>query len=156
MGIFDKMKGAINTVTGGGAKVSIEYPNQPMKRGQDIKVKITAISTGGAVKCSGAFIDLLAKEEGTFSPKITCQHCHQSQQHNVKFSHKTFSQSFPVAPAFNLEPNETKEFEGTIQIPASIQPSYRGTISHEWSIQGRIEAFGNDPSSGYQYIEVIS
>jgi hypothetical protein len=59
----------------------------------------------------------------------------------------------PVGPAFVLQPNETKVFEATIQLPMG-QPSYNGQVRHEWKVRGRLDAFGNDPDSGFKVIEV--
>ena len=57
-------------------------------------------------------------------------------------------------PTFVLQPNERKEFEADITLPHG-QPSYHGrAVHHEWQIRGRLEAFGNDPDSGFKTFEV--
>jgi hypothetical protein len=71
----------------------------------------------------------------------------------VKLSKTTVEQSIPIAPAFVLQPNERKEFEADIQLPHG-QPTYRGGVQHDWQIRGRLEAFGNDPDSGFKTIEL--
>ena len=54
-----------------------------------------------------------------------------------------------------LAANETKVFEGVFVLPGGIQPSFQGkNASHQWTVRGRIEAFGNDPDSGYQPFRV--
>ena len=62
--------------------------------------------------------------------------------------------SFLVSPAFELEGNETKVIEGSFQLPGDAKPTYNGAVSHDWSIRGRLEAFGNDPDSGFQSMRV--
>ena len=145
MGFLDKMKGVGSAMTGGAARVSIEYPHQGLKPGDSLPVKVTVVSMGKEVKSSGVFVDIEAEETG----QVKCKHCGQMTQ--VK--NETIKQALPVGPAMVLQPNETKVFEQTIQIPMG-QPSYGGTVSHMWKIRGRLEAFGNDPDSGYQTLQV--
>ena len=154
MGFLDKMKGAVSAVTGGGADVSIEYPMQSMKIGDNMHVKVTVMSTGGEVKSNGVYVDVHAKEHGQISGSSTCESCgHHDSNARVKLSKTTVDQSIPIAPAFVLQPNERKEFEADIQLPHG-QGTYKGAVHHEWQIRGRLEAFGNDPDSGFKTFEV--
>ncbi|MDH4122597.1 MAG: hypothetical protein OEV21_00715 [Thermoplasmata archaeon] len=145
MGLLDKMKSVGTAMTGGAAKVSLEYPHQVMKVGDSIPVKVTVVSTGKEVKSGGVFVDVHAFESG----QVKCKHCGQM----ATVSNQTVKQAISIAPAFVLQPNETKVFESTIQIPMG-QSTYNGQVRHEWKIRGRLDAFGNDPDSGYQVIEV--
>ncbi len=145
MGFLDKMKSVGSAVTGGSAKVSIEFPHQAMRAGDSVPVKVTVMSMGKEVKSGGVFVDIHAEENG----KVKCKHCGQmTEVHN-----ETVKQSIPVGPAFVLQPSETKTFDATIQVPSG-QPSYNGQVSHQWRIRGRLDAFGNDPDSGYQALEI--
>jgi hypothetical protein len=156
MGFLDKMKGAVGSMTGGNADVSIEYPMEPVRQGDNIHVKVTVMSTGAEVKSNGVYVDIVAKEHGQVVGSSRCEKCGDyDSSSRVKISNKTVDQSFPVAPAFVLQPNERKEFEADIQLPYG-QPSYHGAVDHEWQIRGRLEAFGNDPDSGYKTFEVRS
>lgn len=145
MGFLDKMKSVGTAMTGGAAKVSIEYPHQMLKPGDSIAVKVTVVSMGKEVKSGGVFVDIHAIEQG----QVKCNKCQQM----VPLKVETVKQAIPIAPAFVLQPNETKTFESTIQIPMG-QPTYHGAIRHEWMIRGRLDAFGNDPDSGFQTIEI--
>ncbi|HUW42694.1 MAG TPA: hypothetical protein VMW02_00495 [Thermoplasmata archaeon] len=145
MGLLDKMKAAGGAVAGTSARVSIEYPLQPMKTGDSINVKVTVVSTGREVKSGGVFVDIHAMEGG----QVKCKHCGQM----IPVQAETVKQAIPIGPAFVLQPNETKVFEANIQIPSG-QPSYSGQIRHEWKIRGRLDAFGNDPDSGFKTIEI--
>ncbi|MBN1678376.1 MAG: sporulation protein [Candidatus Thermoplasmatota archaeon] len=147
MGFLDKVKSAGSAMTGGAAKVSLEYPHQPMKPGDSINVKVTVVSTGKEVKSGGVFVDVHAAEKG----QVKCKNAKCQQMVNI--SNETVKQAISIAPAFVLQPNETKVFESTIQLPMG-QPTYHGVVNHEWMIRGRLEAFGNDPDSGFQRIEV--
>ena len=145
MGFLDKMKSAASAVTGGAAKVSIEFPHQPTRSGDSMQVKVTVMSMGKEVKSGGVFVDIEARETG----QVKCAKCQQMIPINVQ----TVGQSIPIGPAFVLQPGETKVIEATIQIPPG-QPTYNGNVRHEWKIRGRLDAFGNDPDSGFQLIEV--
>jgi len=145
MGLLDKMKAAGAAVAGTSARVSLEYPLQPMRPGDSIKVKVTVVSAGREVKSGGVYVDVHAMESG----QVKCKHCGQMTQIQTE----TVKQAIPIASAFVLQPNETKSFEANIQIPSG-QPSYSGQIRHEWKIRGRLDALGNDPDSGFQTIEV--
>jgi hypothetical protein len=125
--------------------VSIEYPHQVLKPGESIGVKVTVVSTGKEVKSNGVFVDIIAEETG----QVKCSNCGKM----ASISGSTVKQAISIAPAFVLQPNETKVFEATIQVPMG-QPSYSGQVRHAWKIRGRLEAFGNDPDSGYQVVEV--
>jgi sporulation-control protein spo0M len=150
MGFFDKIKGAVKAVTGGAAKVTIEYPQHAVFPGDSILVKITATSTGAELKSKGIFVDLRSTEE------VRLRKGDSNIDDEVTASKTIFNQEIQIAPAFVLPPNETKLFEGQVQIPNG-QPSYNGAFTtHEWSIRGRVEAFGNDPDSGYLQLRVGS
>ncbi len=154
MGIMDKLKSAGKALTGGQADISIEYPTQPILRGQPFKVKITVRSTGGEVKSGGIYVDLMAQEIGNLSGNGRCATCQQSVHAPVKIHKHTFDQQFTIGPAFVLGANETKVFDGQITIPTNYQGTYQGSINHNWQIRGRMEAFGNDPDTGFQTLIV--
>ena len=148
MGLFDKLKGALNAVTGGAADVTIDYPRQAFL-GDTIAVKITARSTGAAVESKGVFVDLRGEEqiEGDVTINNQRQHFNERLQ--------TLEQTFRIAEAFTLAASEHKTWEGTVTLPQDGQPTYEGVRArHHWTIRGRIEAFGNDPSSSYQDLRI--
>jgi len=147
MGFFDKIKGAVNAVTGGAATVTIEYPSGMIMPGESVAVKVTATSTGAEVKSKGIFVDVKGVEEVNIVDPNTKQKVTQSKG--------TMEQAFQIAQAFVLNAKETKVFEGTIQLPTSLMPSFNGSLaSHSYFIRGRVEAFGNDPDSGFKPIRV--
>jgi hypothetical protein len=145
MGFLDKVKSAGQAVVGGGAKVSIEYPHNPVRPGDSIPVKVTVMSTGKEFKSGGVYVDVYAHESG----QVKCNGC----QKMVQINNSPVKQAIPIGPAFVLQPNESRTFEATIQIPGG-QPTYNGAIRNEWKIRGRLDAFGNDPDSGFQPLEV--
>jgi hypothetical protein len=149
MGFLDKLKGAVNAVTGGAAKVQIEYPQNLVFGGDMVPVKITATSTGAEVKSKGIFVDLEGVED------VSIRKGDSNVDQNVSASKRTFEQQFQIAPAFVLAAGGTQLFEGQIQLPATALPSFRGNfVEHKWQIRGRVEATGNDPDSGWKPIRL--
>lgn len=150
MGFFDKIKGAVNSVTGGAAQVEIEFMPAIAMPGDKVKVIVKATSKGQEVKSKGVFVDLRGIEEIKLKKGAA-----MGVENDLSVSKKTFESAIPLAPAFVLAPNETKVFEGAVEIPLEAQPSYAGAFSqHAWAIRGRMEAFGNDPDSGYLALKV--
>lgn len=150
MGLLDKLKGAVNAVTGGAAEVTFEYEPGQLMAGQNIKVKVIAKSKGQEVKSKGCFIDLAGVEsvslKRTDNPDL---------QKDLRVSKEVFSKEFQIAPEFVLKANETLVFEGSVTIPTGLQPSFSGNFANfDYNIRGRIEAFGNDPDSGYQPVKL--
>ena len=80
MGFLDKMKSAGQAMVGGGAKVSIEYPHNPVRSGDSIQVKLTVMSTGKEFKSGGVYVDIHAHESG----QVKCKNC--QQMYNIYFS----------------------------------------------------------------------
>lgn len=156
MGVLDRLKSAGQAMTGGAAKVSIEYPLQAVFPGENMTVRITVVSAaGGEVKSQGVFVDLLATEHVSGSERATCPRCRNQFSTPVREAKKTFEQSFPVASAFVLAPGQSQTFEATLQVPGGAQPTYAGPQTHhDWKIRARMQSFGNDPDSGFQALRV--
>lgn len=149
MGFMDKLKAAAGAVTGGAADVSIEYQPQVLFPGDTMQAKVTATARDAEVKSKGAFVDLRGLEV------VHVARSDAMTEKDVRTSKATYDHAFQIAPAFVLGPNETKVFEGSFQIPAVLQPSFTGAYAeHKWEIRGRVEAFGNDPDSGWQPLRI--
>ncbi|MBZ4416570.1 sporulation protein [Myxococcus sp. RHSTA-1-4] len=151
MGLLDKLKGAAHSVSGGAARVSLEYEPSVALPGDVLSVRVTATSTGAPVKSGGVFVDLRAVETVRLPTSLSSG----TSQRVGDTSHVSFEQQVPIAPAFTLAPNETKVFEGQVRLPTNVQPSFQGYYAHhEWSTRGRIEMTGNDPDSGFMALRV--
>jgi hypothetical protein len=142
MGFLDKMASAVGPLTGGSAVVDIAYPRQPMNHRDWIRVKVYVTSTGGEVKTNGVFVDVMATEEGTVSGWGTW----------VK--NTLVNQAYALSGPFVLPAGGSHEVEGDVQIPQGPSTNRSRQMSHLWYIRGRLDAFGNDPDSGYKEIVV--
>lgn len=144
MGFFDKLKGAVNFVTGGAAKVTVEWNPWVAMPGQPTRVRITVQSTGPAISSGGVFVDVEANEELRIRENEVGQHP------AINATRQTFKQTFPVAGPFQLPPGGTQQFEGQFILPPNAQPTYDGPLAdHDWGMRGRVEMTGNDPDSGF-------
>jgi hypothetical protein len=153
MGLFSAIKNAVKSVTGGAATVTIEYPATAYA-GDEVQVRIVCTSTGGEVKSQGVFIDLQGAEK--VSIKGGSQNSSGEKQ-DINVVNNTFSQAFQISGPMVLGANETREFTGTFRIPTGLQPSYNGVhVHHEWQVRGRLEAWGNDPDSGFKPMRITS
>jgi sporulation-control protein spo0M len=150
MGFLHKLKGAMHAVTGGAARVTIEFTPAVAFPGDVVSVRITTTSTGAAVDSKGVFVDL----RGTESVQLRRADA-RGLSEDVHTARETLAQAFPIAPPFTLGPGETRTFEGHVHVPGNVQPSYDGPhCRHEWGIRARLEARGNDPDSGYQPLRI--
>lgn len=149
MGFFDKLKSAVSAVTGGAATVTIEYGPLAFPS-EAFGVRITATAKGAAIKGDGVFVDLKGVEEIRLRKGDD-----QALTEDLSMSRPTLEQAFQISGPFTMAANETKMFEGTVQLPPNAQPSFDGSIcDHGWGIRGRLSMFGNDPDSGFQPIRV--
>lgn len=147
MGFMDSLKSMVNTVTGGSATVAIQLQQACVFPGEAVTFKITAKSNGAEVKSKGVYVDIFAEEKVSLRDEET--------KVEINRAKTTIQQTIQVAPAFTLAPNEAKEFAGSFEFPSNALPTFAGAFTqHRCLLRGRIEAFGNDPDSGYQAINV--
>lgn len=150
MGFMDKLKGAVKAVTGGSAKVEMDYPSHAVLPDDAMSVTVTITSTVGDLKTNGVFIDIRAEEVINVNKTAS-----QQLENNLRVSRETFKQSFQIASDFMLGAGETKTFEGEVTLPPNVQPSYNGQFTqHKWSIRGRLDVRGNDPDTGFKPMRV--
>lgn len=149
MGFFDKIKGAVNAVTGGAATVEITYAER-ITAGASVPVKVTVTSKGAEIKSKGVFVDFEGSEQ-IHIPKKDEQKF--SEDYRRALSHST--QEFQLCGEFVLGAGETKTVEGVIAVPPTLQPSFEGRWTKNlYQVRGRLEAKGNDPDSGYKPLRV--
>jgi len=155
MGVLDKLKGATQAMTGGAAKVSIEYPLQTVFPNEPMPIRVTVVSSGGPLKSKGVVVDLVAEEKVSGNDNARCPRCGNAFKAPFNEARKTFEQSFPIGSAFELQPGETRVFEASLPVPSGAQPTFSGAMGHhDWKIRGRVQSFGNDPDSGLQPLRV--
>ena len=150
MGFFDKIKGAVQAVTGGSAKVTVEFHPACGFPGEQVQVRVTATSTGGEVKYSGVWVDLQGVEEVRLK-KGTIQNVEQ----DIAKNNTTHTSQHQIAGAGVIAAGQSAYFDGVLTLPANVQPSFDGALcDHGWGMRGRLDTFGNDPDSGFVVFRV--
>jgi hypothetical protein len=153
MGLWNKLKGAVSTVTGGAATVELEVGEATL--GSDIEFRIVATAKAD-FDISGVYLLVRAVEEAEVRDVDYDFEDGGRRIEYVRGTHQTFDTRFDVVPAQSLSANETYEWEGTFTIPDSENPTFDGhMISHIWQIQAGLDARGNDPDSGWLNFEVF-
>ncbi|MCU0663272.1 MAG: hypothetical protein MUC50_13220 [Myxococcota bacterium] len=146
MGFMDKLKGAVNAVTGGAAKVGIEMESPWVPCGGPLRVEVTATSTGPELKSKGIYIDVWAQETVKY---------HDSENHEQTITVTTFEQSYQINPETVIPASGSQSWKGEVMLPQEIYPTYEGkNAKNQWYVRGRVDATGNDPDSGFQPFNV--
>lgn len=150
MGFFDKIKGAVQAVTGGAATVEIHYAER-VSAGAAVPVRVTVTSKGAEIKSKGVFVDFEGVERISIPKKEEQKF---TEDYHRQVSHST--QEFQLCGEFVLGAGETKTIDGSINLPSTLQPSFEGRwAKNVYQVRGRLEAKGNDPDSGYKPLRVI-
>ena len=170
MGFFDKLKQGVKAVTGGSAKVTMEWEPKDVAPGQLVGVKITIQSTGSEVKSQGVFVDFdgdetllvppspkpVANPEQGESPAAPSVAETTTPSEPETDTNRICTEIFTFCGPFVLGAKETKVVEGKVTLPSSLRASSPTELGCHYQIRGRMEeAFGNDPSSGYKDITVV-
>jgi hypothetical protein len=158
MGIFNKLKSIANSVTGGGAKVSMEITSEP-SLSQPFGVRVTAAVDGADLSVKRVYI----KVQGTESVKArnvgVSEYVNgqtQTRYKDVDYNEVSFERDFDVAGAQNLSAGQTYTWEAEID-PSNYDmlPTYKGKLArHEWQLQAGLDASGNDPNSDWVNVEL--
>ncbi len=150
MGFMDKLKGAVKAVTGGSAKVEMDFPHKVIMPGDTVPVTIKITSTVGEMKTKGVYVDVRSEEQVHVDKKAS-----QQLENSLRVSKQTFTHEFQIEAEFVLGAGETRTFEGEITLPGDVQPSYAGPYTqHKWTIRARLDVRGNDPDTGFKPIRV--
>ncbi len=163
MGFMDKLKSVGRMLGGGGAKVYVEAG--PATLNQPFAVKIKAQVGEADLKIEGVYLLVKAQEEVKVSgstvetsirtrlPDFTVD----SHLSDIVERDTTCDFKVNVSGPAELSANEEYEWDAEVSFPSGAAPSFQGrNCSHVWEIQAGLDAFGNDPDSGWVEIQVMS
>ncbi|MGA7730178.1 MAG: hypothetical protein WCD37_02780 [Chloroflexia bacterium] len=149
MGFWNKLKQGFTQLTGGGGNMQLQVVNPQVKRGENLNVVITLNCTS---QLSGKSVNVeVAGQESikfqvpvpaTTSPAATAQGASITQQMQEQTkSTQTYHNSVVVdAGPVNMQQGETKQYNASIPIPETVQPSYVGTAArHEWRVRAYLD-----------------
>lgn len=179
MGFMDKLKGAVNAVTGGAAEVKMTWEPEVATPGQAINVTITVKSTGAEVESDGIFVDVYGAETFMTQPQseaeadamdeleeelvITVEEdldgINETDENTVdegpqEDSRTVIDEAYKICDAFVLAANEEKTVSGEVTLPGDLKPTSPEYFGYHYRIRGRLGAFGNDPDTGYKTLQV--
>ncbi|HJL14716.1 MAG TPA: hypothetical protein RMH99_03615 [Sandaracinaceae bacterium LLY-WYZ-13_1] len=147
MGFFSNLK---NAVTGGAATVQIEAGQA--QRGQPVPVRVQATAKSDS-EINGVYVLVRAIEQAEV--RDTDFDDGEIEREIVRGQRVSFEHRVDLGGPQELKEGESYTWEGEIPLPPDVGPTFRGhMICHEWEIQGGLDAFGNDPDSGWVNLEV--
>ncbi len=150
MDFMKKLKSAVNSITGGGAKVFVTA-DKP-SREAPFKVNVKAVVADQELKISRVYVKLNGYET------VTVHNVKSSDDtfaRDISESNNTFEQEFNIAAEQTLNANQTYEWEAQVEFPKNAPPTYRGhSAIHELRILAGLDAKGNDPDSGWIVLPV--
>ena len=157
MGFFGKLKSAVNVVTGGAAKVNVEFNEATF--GESLIVTINA-TTKAECKVDKVYLKFRGVEEieledtdysdrdGDGDTERTSERIHRS--------HTTFETEYVVSGPQEIGEDESVQWQFEVPMPEHLQPTYRGHYcSHQYEVQAGLDMFGNDPDSGWVDVPFI-
>ncbi len=157
MGFWDKVKSVKNMVTGGGAKVYIEFLDDELSLGEPFHVKIIAEVSSTDLDIRGVYLKIEAQErieaEGI---EIEYEGGEREVEHEiVRKTVETFRDEIRVSGPETLAANETYVWETEITLPENLNGTYHGVHAwHEYAMFAGLDAPGNDPDSGWVGFEI--
>ncbi len=156
MSFWKKIKSLGNMITGGAATVKIEVENPCF--GKPFLVKITAIVKDSDLKINRVYLKIRA-QENVVVPDVIIANTTGESAHgyygDVSRTHISYQTEVTVSGSQQLKSGETYEWEGSISLPDTLQPSYYGYYaSHEWAFLAGLDCTGNDPDSGWVRVDI--
>ncbi len=159
MGFMDKLKSMKNAVTGGAAKVYVEFDGDAV-RGEPFTVRVKAVIDSAPVKIDKVYLEVKGEEEVEISGVPVARDTDgdgdvDGSVETVSRSHDNFSHTYNIGGPKELAANETYEWEVEIEIPVTCLPSFQSHFCHQdYRLFAGLDAFGNDPDSGWVDFQV--
>ncbi|MCK5805271.1 MAG: hypothetical protein KAI66_20745 [Lentisphaeria bacterium] len=156
MGLLDKLKSVRRIISGSGAEVTVEVGKALV--GERAPVVVRAKVGESELKISAVYLLVRGCEEVLVEAEAMRQRITQmeAEMHpeatldDEVFMEETFSIRVDIAGEQQLAANGEYEWTGELEIPGDALPSYLGRrCAHIWRIQAGLDAFGNDPDSGW-------
>ncbi len=147
MGFLSNLK---NAVTGGAATVQVEVGQAV--RGQAMPFRVHATAKADA-QVNGVYLLVRAVESAEL--KDTDWEGGKAHREIVRGRKVSWEQRVPVSGGGQLQNGQQYHWEGSVQLPANVGPSFQGhMIRHIWEVQAGLDMPGNDPDSGWVPVDV--
>ena len=151
MGFFDKIKSAVNVVTGGAAEVNVSFGE--VKFGEPIELNISALAKSD-LKIEKVYLHLKGVEEVRIEDKDYQDKDgdgdREETRETIEKHFQTYEMEQVISGAQELENGQEYQWTTEIQIPDHLQAPYKGQYcSHTYKVFIGLDAFGNDPDTGW-------
>jgi hypothetical protein len=142
-------------MTGGWADVSLVLADP--QKGAAAQATVTVNVKGEPIDIARVYVKLQCREE-VHIPNFRARDRDDPGDMDyvdVRKEEEIYDQELTIAPAQRLEANQTYTFEGAVEIPAEMPPTYRGRhCKLVWRTLAGLDMKGNDPDSGWQEFDV--
>ncbi|HRG48686.1 MAG TPA: hypothetical protein PLX69_09485 [Leptospiraceae bacterium] len=147
MSFFSDIK---NKITGGGAKINLEFSNLTLAAPFQVKM-VATISDSADLKVDKVYLKIRSSEIAVINRASVSTDDNNSQS----FNETVFTKEFSLSGSQVLTKGKTYEWTQEIALPSECKPTFTGKmIFHEWYVLGGLEVPGNDPDSGWTRIEL--
>jgi hypothetical protein len=155
MGFFSNLK---NKITGGGAKVSLQFEQPSLHN--PFNVKVTALVSSNDLKIEKVYLYIRGIEKTSVRNVEVYE---KDMSGDMRLVRKDINGEFEVFPkseivvagAQTLNAGQTYEWTASVNIPGGTKPTYKGvTAFHEWQFLAGLDAPGNDPDSGWITVDL--
>ena len=157
MGLFDKLKSVGNMLTGGAAEVFVEVQEDASVE-SPFAIRVKAMLKDQDLKIDKVYLKIRAVETVRIDDVPVARRSGDEiylDNEDITRSYTTYKVEVPVAGPQTLEAGQEYEWEVEIDLKDNAAPTYYGHFAkHEWSVFAGLDAFGNDPDSGWVTIEL--
>jgi len=138
--------GFLNALTGGGATIQLQLQKDRFQAGEPVFAWVTVIANDN-INTEGVVLHIMATEH---THGGHCQRCNTTVGDR---SEAIYNNEMVIAGPQQMMRGEQRQFQGSIQIPMGIPPTYQGrNASNRWFIEARVKMFGNDPDTRREII----
>jgi len=154
MGFFNKVKGAVSKLTGGGAKVTVSVNGNELRG--NLNVTVNAEIKDNPIEIQKVYLWVKSVEKIDIPKNSLPQKMRESATFGLNLSNDKFpKKEFVVAEAQTLEGKKSYNWSIDIKLDGGVVPSYNGHFAnHEWLFYAGLDAKGNDPDSGWQKFDL--
>jgi hypothetical protein len=154
MGFFDKVKGAVNKLTGGGAKVTLSVNGNELNG--TLNVAVNAEIKDNPIEIKKVYLWVKSQEKIDIPKNSLPSNLREHATFGLNLTNDKFpKKEFVVAEAQKLEGKQTYNWSIDIRLDGNTVPSYNGQFaSHEWLFLAGLDCSGNDPDSGWQKFDL--
>jgi len=149
MGLFDKIKSAVNSVTGGAATVKVTPSQNEFSASEPIKFTVSSVIKDADVNVKNVYVEIRSME------RVKFEDTKDGHKHYINKEHETYRQKQEIAGEQLLKGKSENTWEAELTLPQTVQSTYNGMYSnHVWEIYAGLDTKGNDPDSGWVVITV--